>query len=142
MFTSTFYNSYSSDIGGCKYTSIAILGELGPEIIKDKMKFGCFMHNQGDKLYGITMTSQVLWVELMLLNGFNPSDVRPSLTLRGSNANYGCFSSNDFYTSPSAGCLNTSSFVRLSMCHLIWVAVYCDINYLWKCDIVETIAAP
>jgi hypothetical protein len=43
------------------------------------MKFGCFMHNQGDKLYGITMTGQVLWVELMLLNGFNPSDVRPSL---------------------------------------------------------------
>jgi hypothetical protein len=30
--------------------SIAIPSELGPRIIKDKMKLSCFMHNQGGKL--------------------------------------------------------------------------------------------
>jgi hypothetical protein len=30
--------------------SIVIPGELGPRIIKDKMKFSCFMHNRGEKL--------------------------------------------------------------------------------------------
>ena len=132
MFTLTFHNSYSFDTKGCKYTSIAIPGELGPRIIKDKMKFGCFMNNQGGKLYGITMTSQVLWIELMLPNGLNLSDASPSLTLRGFDAKSGCFSSNEFHASPSTGCLNTPSFVHPSACHLIFVAVCCDINILCK----------
>jgi hypothetical protein len=132
VFTHTFHNSCSFDIKGCKYTSIAIPGELGLEIIKDKMKFGCFMYNIGGKLYGITMTGQVLWIELMLPNGLNPSNISPSLTLRGSDAKSRCFSSNDFHASPSAECLNTPSFVRPSACHLIFAAVCCDINNLCK----------
>ena len=101
------------------------------------MKFGCFMHNQEDKLYRITMTGQVLWIKLMLPNGLNPSDVSPSLTLRGPDAKSRCFSSNDFYASLSAGCRNTQSFVHPSACHLIFATVCCNINNLCNRGISE-----
>jgi hypothetical protein len=94
------------------------------------MNDGCFMHIQGGKLYGISMTGQVLCDVLILPNGLNPSDNRPSLTFLLSDAKSGCKLSNDLHASPSAGCLNTPSFVRPSACHLIFCAVRCDINNL------------
>jgi hypothetical protein len=92
MLTITFHNSCNFDLRGCKKTFIAIPSEFGPRIIKDKIKkIDYLIHNQGGKLYRITMTCQVLWVVLMLPNGLNPSDVSSILTLCGSDANFGCF---------------------------------------------------
>jgi hypothetical protein len=79
----------------------------------------CFMHIQGGKLYGTSITGQVLCEMLMFPNGLNPSEVRPSLTFLLSAENSGCKRSNDFHASPSAGCLNTPSLVRPSTCHLM-----------------------
>jgi hypothetical protein len=45
------HNSFNYDIRGSRYLSIFIPGELGPGIIMDNMKYGCFMHNHGGKLY-------------------------------------------------------------------------------------------
>jgi hypothetical protein len=66
----------------------------------------------------------------MLPKGLNPSDDKPSLTLSGPKANSGYRSSNSFHASPSAGCLSTPSFVRLSACYFMCEAVFCDINNL------------
>jgi hypothetical protein len=56
------------------------------------MKDVCFMHIQGGKLYGTSITSQVLWDVLMFPKGLNPSKVRRSLTFllsdEISNVNY------------------------------------------------------
>jgi hypothetical protein len=94
------------------------------------MNDDCFMHIQGGKLYGTSITGQVLWDVLILQNGLNPSDIRPSLTFLLSDEKSGCKLSSDFHAWPSAGCLNTSSFVRPSACHLIFCAVRCDMNNL------------
>jgi hypothetical protein len=59
---------------------MSIPGDFGPDITRDKMNDGCFMHIQGGKLYGTSMTGQVLCDVLILPNGLNPSDIRPSLT--------------------------------------------------------------
>jgi hypothetical protein len=88
----------------------------------------CFMHIQGGKLYGTSITSQILWDVLILLKGLNLSEARLSLTFLLSDEKFGYKLSNDFHASPLTGCLNTSSFAQLSACHLILCAVYCDIN--------------
>jgi hypothetical protein len=100
--------------------------ELGPGIINDRMNDVYFMHIQGGKLYGTSMTGQVL----MFPNGLNPSKVSPSLTFLLSPENSGYARLNDFHASPSAQCLNTLSLVRPSSCNLIKGAVYSDINNL------------
>jgi hypothetical protein len=96
-----------------------LLGEHKPGITKDNMKDVCFMHIHGDKLYGISITGQVLWDMLRFPKGLNPSKVSPNLTFLLSAENSECKLSNNFHASPSAGCLNTSSFGWLSACHLI-----------------------
>jgi hypothetical protein len=40
---------------------MSILGDFGPEITRDKMNDDYFMHIQGGKLYGTSITGQVLW---------------------------------------------------------------------------------
>jgi len=94
------------------------------------MKYGCFMHIQGGKLYGTNMIGQVMWLVLMFRKWLKPSDARPSLTFLGSDAKFGCSVSNALQASPSAGCLSTPSFVRPSACYLMWEAVCCDIYNL------------
>jgi hypothetical protein len=71
----------------------------------------------------------------MFPKGLNLSATKPSLTLRGSEANSRCRASNDFHALPSAGCLNMPSFVQASTCHLIWVIECFDINNLCSLDI-------
>jgi hypothetical protein len=93
------------------------------------------MYIQGGKLYGTTITGQVLWDVLMLPNGLNPSEVRPSLTFLLSDAKSECKLSNDFHAWPSAGCLNTPSFVQPSACHLILCVVRCYMNNLCNLEI-------
>jgi hypothetical protein len=88
------------------------------------------MHIQGGKLYGTSITGQVLWNVLILPNGLNQSKVWPSLTFLLSDEKSRCKLSNDFHAWSSAGCLNTPSFVRPSACHLILCAVCCDMNNL------------
>jgi hypothetical protein len=90
----------------------------------------CFMHIQGGKLYGTSITGQVLWDVLILPKGLNPSEVKPRRTFLLSDEKFGYKLSNDFHASPLAGCLNMPSFVQPFACHLIWVAVCCDINSL------------
>jgi hypothetical protein len=94
------------------------------------MNDDCFMHIQGGKLYGISITGQVLWDMLILPNGLNPSEVRPSLTFLLSDEKSEYKLSNGFHASPSVGCFNSPSFVRPSACHLILYAVHCDMNNL------------
>ena len=48
--TPTSYNSLSSSTKGCKYTSIAIPGNVGPGITSDRIKDDCFMHSQDGRL--------------------------------------------------------------------------------------------
>ena len=84
----------------------------------DKMNDDCFMHIQGSKLYGTSIIGQVLWDVLIFPNGLNPSEVRPSLAFLLSDEKSENKLSNDFHASPSAGCLNTSSFMRPSACYL------------------------
>ena len=88
------------------------LGPFSPGMIIDKMNDVDFIHNQGGKLYGINITSQTLWVVLIVEKGFGPSVASPSLTLRGSQENFGYRSSKAFHAKPSAGCLNFPSLVR------------------------------
>jgi hypothetical protein len=90
----------------------------------------CFMHIQGGKLYGTSITGQVMWDVLILPKGLDPSEVKPSRTFLLSNEKFGYKLSNDFHVLPLAGCLNMPSFMWPSACHLIWVAVCCDINSL------------
>jgi hypothetical protein len=71
----------------------------------------CFMHIQGGKLYGISITCQVLWDVLILPKELNPSEVKPRCTFLLSNEKFEYKLSNDFYASPLAGCLNTLPFV-------------------------------
>src|SRR3954469_1467569 len=66
----------------------------------------------------------------MVLNGLNPSLVKPSLTLRDSLEKSGWSSSKSFHALPSAGCLNFPSFERSSSCHLIDSAVFEHMNNL------------
>ena len=120
--TPTSHNSLNSSTKGCRYTSIAIPGEVGLGITSDKIKEDLFMHIQGGRLYGTNTTDHVLCVVLMFPYGLNPSTANPSLTLRGSNANSTYLSSNTFQASESAGCLITSSFVQPVACHFILVA--------------------
>jgi hypothetical protein len=94
------------------------------------MNDDCFMHIQGGKLYGTSITCQVLWDVLILPNGLNTSKVRPGLTFLLSYEKSRYKLSNDFHASPSAGCLNTLSFVQPSTCHLILCALRCDMNNL------------
>ena len=61
------------------------------------MNDDCFIHIQGGKLYGISITSQVLLDVLILPNRLNPSEVRPSLTFLLSDEKSRCKSSNDFH---------------------------------------------
>jgi hypothetical protein len=105
---------------------------LGPGIISDSMNDVCFMHIQGGKLYGTSITGQVLWEVLIFPNGLNPFEVRPSLTFLLSAKNSWCNRSNDVHASLSVGCLNTPSLVRPSACHLIWDAIYSDIKRLCR----------
>ncbi|GLT53084.1 hypothetical protein SLA2020_263800 [Shorea laevis] len=87
--TPSAHNSFNYDIMGSRYLSIFIPGELGLGIIMDNMKYGCFMHNHGGKLYGTNITGQVLWDELMFPKELKLSDANPSLTLRGFEAKSG-----------------------------------------------------
>jgi hypothetical protein len=59
-----------------------------------------FMHIQGSKLYGTSITGQVLWDVLIFPNGLNPSKVRPSLTFLLSDEKSICKLSNNFHASP------------------------------------------
>ena len=120
--TPTSHNSFNSSTKGCKYTSIAIPGEVGPGITSDKIKEDLFMHIQGERLYETKTTGHVLCMVLMFPYGLNPSVANPSLTLWGSDANSTYLSSNSFQASKSAGCLITPSFVRPVACHFILVA--------------------
>jgi hypothetical protein len=94
------------------------------------MKYCCFMHIQGGRLYGTNMTGQVLWLVLMFPKGLKPSDARLSLTFCESDAKFGCSVSNALQASLSTRCLSTPSFVRPSACHLMWEAVCCDMYNL------------
>ena len=67
---------------------------------------------------------------LMLPKGLNPSVANPNLTLRGSDANDGCISSNFFQARESAGCLATPSFTCFSSCYFISTTVLDDMNNL------------
>ena len=120
--TPTSYSSLNSSTNGCRYTSIAIPGEVGLGITSDKIKEDLFIHIQGGRLYGTNTTSHVLCVVLMFPYGLNPSASNPSLTLWGSDANSTCLSSNSFQASESAGCLITPSFVWPIACHFILMA--------------------
>ena len=61
--------------------------DVEPGIIMDIIQKGCFKHIYGGKLYGINITSHVLWLALIIPKRMNPSLVRPSLTLQEPNAN-------------------------------------------------------
>jgi hypothetical protein len=98
------------------------------------MKYGCFVHIQGGKLYGTSMTGQVLWLVLMFPKGLKPSDASLSLTFRESDAKCGCSVSNALQASPSARCLSTPSFVRSLACDLMWEAVCFDMYNLCNLD--------
>ena len=119
--TLTSHSSLNSSTKGCKYTSIAIPGEVGPRITSDKIKEDLFMHIQGER-YRTKKTSHVLCMVLMFPYRLNPSVANPSLTLWGSDANSTYLSSNSFQASESAGCLITPSFVWPVACHFILVA--------------------
>ena len=86
------------------------------------------MHIHGGRLYGIKMTSHVLWVVLIFPYGLNPSAANPSLILWSSDENSMYLESKDFQTSESAGCLINPSFTRPLACHFIWLAVSGDMN--------------
>jgi hypothetical protein len=45
--------------------------------LSDSMNDICFMHIQGGKLYGTSITGQVLWEVLMFTNGLNSFEVSP-----------------------------------------------------------------
>ncbi|KAJ0600329.1 hypothetical protein HanIR_Chr03g0115351 [Helianthus annuus] len=112
VLTPSSHNSFNSLIKGCIYTSILFPGLLGPGMIKERIKFGCFITNHGGKLYGIRKTGQILFTEFIVLNGLKPSVARARRTLRGSVANSGNFSSKSFQANASAGCRNFPSFTR------------------------------
>jgi hypothetical protein len=75
------------------------------------MNDDCFMHIQGVKLYDTSITGKILWDVLILPNGLNSSKVKPSLTFLLSDEKSRYKLLNDFHATPSARCLNTSSFV-------------------------------
>ena len=81
--TPTSHSSLNSSTKGCRYTSIAIPGEVGPGITSDKIKEDLFLHIQGGRLYGTNTTGHVLCMVLMFPYGLNPSVANPSLTLWG-----------------------------------------------------------
>ena len=70
----------------------------------------------------------------MVPKGLKPSLANPSLMSRGSEANDLCFSSNVFHAMEFTGCLNTPSSTHFSLCHLIALAVWGDINNLCSFD--------
>ena len=114
-----FHNSFNSSISGCKYTSISFPGARFPGMIMERMNELCSIHIQGGRLYGISTTGQILWLVLRLPYGLNPSVAKPSLTFRGSEANWGCLKSNVFHALESLGCLKMTSFVLLDECDRI-----------------------
>ena len=61
------------------------------------MKEVCFMHIQGGKLYGTTITGQVLWDVLIFPNGLNPFEHSPSLTFLLFAKTFGCKLSKDYH---------------------------------------------
>jgi hypothetical protein len=101
------------------------------------MKDVCFMHIKKGKLYGTSITGQVLCDVLRFPKELNSSEHSLSLTFLLSVANSGYKLSTDFLALLSGRCLNTPSFVRLFACHFIWGTVYCDINNLCSLGMSE-----
>ena len=88
--TLTSHNSFNLSINGCKYISMSFPGVVGPGISSDNMKNVCFIHIQGDKLYGIRTTGHMLFEIDIFPKGLNPSLAKLSLAFQGSCANEGC----------------------------------------------------
>ena len=83
------HNSFNSLISGCKYTPMLFPTIRGPGMIIDRIEFGCFMHNQGGRLYGTKITCQILLLVLIAPKGLKPSLANPNRTFRDSKANSG-----------------------------------------------------
>ncbi|TYK07950.1 hypothetical protein E5676_scaffold265G00680 [Cucumis melo var. makuwa] len=100
---------------------------------KDRKVNGAFIHFQGGKLYGMSITGHMLYDVLMFPNGLNPSEESANLTFRASEAKQGYCSSKCFQPSASAGCRSrivarsswrgSSWFVRPSLCSWPWFVV-------------------
>jgi hypothetical protein len=63
--------------------------DFDPGISMNIIQKGCFKHILGGKLYGTNTMGHVLCEVLITPKGLNPSDARPSLTLREFDANHG-----------------------------------------------------
>ncbi|KAA0042936.1 hypothetical protein E6C27_scaffold75G00030 [Cucumis melo var. makuwa] len=87
---------------------------------QDRKVNGAFIHFQGGKLYGMSITGHMLYDVLMFPNGLNPSEESANLTFRAFEAKQGYCSSKCFQPSASAGCRSIPSVSHLlSLCHLI-----------------------
>jgi len=79
-------------------------GLYGPGIRHVKNMKGFVIHISGGRLYGVTITCQQEYGEDdAWMYGLNPSEHRPSQTLRGSLAKDSCFRSKCFQASPLDG---------------------------------------
>ena len=118
-----FHSCKSSSTNGLRYTSMSLLGCLGPWMSTGIIMNFRFMHNQGGRLYKHRVTGQVLWLLLCSPKGLIPSALRPNHTLLASSANSSQYFLSIFlHYDPIAGALNFPSFLRSSLCHRINLA--------------------
>ena len=83
---------------------MSLPGCLGPGISNVNIKFSFTIHSHGGKLYVTKITGQQLYLKLRSLKGLNPSDERPNLRFRGSDAKEGHLLLIVFHANESTGC--------------------------------------
>lgn len=96
---------------------------LGPGIITVRNMCGFFMHIQGERLYGVMVTShdEYCWPEFPY--GLKPIVHKPILTFLVSLENFGYVELKINQASTSYGWLLSPSSVKCSACYLMWLAV-------------------
>jgi hypothetical protein len=78
------------------------------------MMYFHLIHNQGGRLYMLNNTGHVLWVVVILPNGFIPSVLRANWIFHDSFANISYLLSISLHCEAFAECLNFPSFLRSS----------------------------
>ena len=131
-----FHNCRSSSTNGLRYTSISLMGCLGPWMSTRIIMNFRFMHNQGGRLYIHSVTVQVLWLLLCSPKGVMPSAHKPNHAFLASPAKSPHFLSIFFHCDRSAGALNFSSFLWSSLCHHINLACSLFLNRCFNHGII------
>jgi hypothetical protein len=96
-----------------------------------------FIQRDGGRFHGTTKMGQQEYGAEFVLNGSKSSVANLKQTFLASLAKFASNLPSTFHASPSEGCLMTPSFSCMpSLCHLICLAVFLEINNRFKRGVI------